>query len=333
MKLKLFLVLAILIIAVSLLVSCGDAVDTTAPEESETEPAFTEPPETEPIETEPPHEHEYAVSEVVRGSCVEDGYEVYSCSCGLSYKNLIAANHTYKEVKSSDGKYVKKLCSLCGDYKILRNQTYLSNVTFDGYTDIRKAVESQKNLEFYTIASADGTKGKAEVRKDIDGSYMYIHEANCCVWDKTNTITSKKFVASIDLMFESYPNTNLNLFSVSYRNKSGKETYNDGIVLVGTDGSLYVNGGKTKLPTKLNAKGYNNITIVYDPTTGLADVYLNEKLEVSGVEYKVMPKDISQSYIRYFDRKHGFAALADNIKLYVADTPEFVVPDGIVFKN
>lgn len=337
MKLKLFLVLTILILSVSLLVSCGgEGSDTTLPDTTEpetTEPVETEAPETEPAETQPPHVHEYAVSNTIKGTCVEDGYEVYSCSCGLSYKNLLPASHIYKQIKSTDGKYTKNLCALCGDYKIVRNQSYLSNLTFDGFTDIKKATNSQKNLEFYTISSAEKTKGTAVIRSDPDGSYMYIYECNYCVWDKTNTITSKKFVASLDVMFESYPKETLHLFSVSYRNTAGKETYNSGIVKVGTDGSLYVNGREKPLSVKLKDKGYNNITIVYDPILGVADVYVNEKLESAGVTYVVMPSDISMSYIRYFDRRAGFAAHVDNLKLYVANTPEFVVPNGIAFPN
>jgi hypothetical protein len=134
-------------------------------------------------------------------------------------------------------------------------------------------------------------------------------------------------------MFESYPRERLNLFSISYRDAKGKETYNSGIVLVGTDGSLYVSGSDEPLSVKLKNKGYSNITMVYDPVTGLADVYVDEKLERKDVKYIVMPTGISKSYIRYFDRKHGFGAAADNLKVYLADTPEFVVPDGLTFKN
>ena len=56
MKLKLLLSLIVIIIAV-LATSCGNTtVETTIPQDSETEPAFTEPAETEPVETEPPTE-------------------------------------------------------------------------------------------------------------------------------------------------------------------------------------------------------------------------------------------------------------------------------------
>lgn len=333
MKHRAFLVLTVIILCFVLAACGGQTEDTTAPVVDETEPSFTEPAETEPVETEPPHVHEYLLSKTVGGTCVEEGYEVFSCTCGLSYKNLIPSAHKYTDVKDSTGKYTKKLCSLCGDYKIVRNQSYLFNLTYEGFTDVKSATEGQKNLDFYTISSADGTKGNAVIRSNTDGNYLYLSECNYAVWDNTNSITSKKIVASIDVMFESYPKEKLHLFSVSYVDSKGTTAYNSGIVLVGNDGSLYVNGDDKPLSVKLKQKGYTNITMVYDPTTGLADVYVDEKLERKDVKYVIPPTNVSRSYIRYFDRKAGYHAAADNLKVYVADTPEFIVPTGLTFKK
>jgi hypothetical protein len=333
MKHRAFLVLTVIILCF-VLAACGNQTeDTTVPVVDETEPSFTEPAETEPVETEPPHVHEYLLSKTVGGTCVEEGYEVFSCTCGLSYKNLIPSAHKYTDVKDSTEKYTKKLCSLCGDYKIVRNQAYLFNLTFEGFSDVKKATEGQKNLDFYTISSADKTNGNAVIRSNSDGNYLYLSECNYAVWDNTNSITSKKIVASIDVMFESYPKEKLHLFSVSYVDSKGTTAYNSGIVLVGNDGSLYVNGDDKPLSVKLKQKGYTNITMVYDPTTGLADVYVDEKLERKDVKYVIPPANVSRSYIRYFDRKAGYHAAADNLKVYVADTPEFIVPSGLTFKK
>ena len=333
MKHRAFLVLTVIILCFVLAACGGQTEDTTAPVVDETEPSFTEPAETEPVETEPPHVHEYLLSKTVGGTCVEEGYEVFSCTCGLSYKNLIPSAHKYTDVKDSTGKYTKKLCSLCGDYKIVRNQSYLFNLTYEGFTDVKSATEGQKNLDFYTISSADKTNGNAVIRSNSDGNYLYLSECNYAVWDNTNSITSKKIVASIDVMFESYPKEKLHLFSVSYVDSKGTTAYNSGIVLVGNDGSLYVNGSDKPLSVKLKQKGYTNITMVYDPTTGLADVYVDEKLERKDVKYVIPPANVSRSYIRYFDRKAGYHAAADNLKVYVADTPEFIVPSGLTFKK
>ena len=62
-------------------------------------------------------------------------------------------------------------------------------------------------------------------------------------------------------------------------------------------------------------------------------VYVDEKLERKDVKYVIPPTNVSRSYIRYFDRKAGYHAAADNLKVYVADTPEFIVPTGLTFKK
>ena len=330
MKLKLFLVLAILIFSLAL-AACGNGEETTFPDPVETEPMVTEPAETDPPETEPPHIHEYLLSNTVAGTCVEEGYEIYSCSCGLSYKNVIPSSHKYSEVKDTTGKYVKKVCSLCGDYRIVRNQTYVHNITFEGFDSIEKAVNAQKTLKFYAIASADGVKGGGEIKTNLDGSYAYIHDANFYIQDTSRTMVTKKFVVSADIQFEK--TTELELVSFAYKNANGKWSYNSGVVKVTADGRLRLHGEENPLNLKLKEKGYTNITIVADPATTLCDVYVDEKLVKSGIEYFVFPTDAQECHIRYFDRKAGYAANIDNIKMYVADTPEFIVPDGLTFSK
>ena len=326
MRLKSILVFFMILGAILLLVSCGNADETMPMDNTATQPA-----EDLPVETDSDHTHKYRITNIIKSTCLEEGYEVYSCECGLSYKNLIPVAHSYRSVKSTDGKYTKKQCSVCGDYKITRNQSYIYNITFDGYDQPADAVNDQKNATFYTANKADGSSGYVKINNELEEGFLYISECNFCVWDDTKTITSKKFVASMDVMFEHYADVTLNLFSVSYRDSRGRETYNDGLLKVASDGSVYVSGSSEPFSVRLKTKGYNNIAVVFDPITGLADVYINEKLERSNVKYIEMPSDISKSYIRYFDRKTGFSAQADNLKVYVADTPEFIVPDGISF--
>ena len=330
MKLKLLLSLIVIIIAV-LVTSCGEvSEETTAAPDVETEPTVTEPEETEPTETEPPHVHDYKLSNTVSGTCVEEGYETYSCTCGLSYKNLIPSAHKYKTVKDTTGKYVKNVCTLCGDYKIVRDQDYIHHVTFDGYKTVEDAINAFKTLKFYAISKADGSDGKGVIKTNLDGSYMYINDANFYIEDKSNTLLTKKFVVSIDVKFDKY--TDIEMISFAHQKTSGWN-YNSGIVKITADGKIRIHGDDLPLDIKLSEKGYTNLTVVCDPISTLCDVYVNEKLVKKDVKYVAIPKDVKAAYIRYFDRKLGYAASADNIKLYVADTPEFVVPDGLVFKN
>ena len=328
MKLKLFLVLAILIISLALS-ACGNGIETTAPEESDTEPSVTEPVETDPPETEPPHVHEYLLTNTVAGTCVEEGYEVYGCTCGLSYKNIIPSAHKYTEVKDTTGRYTKKLCSLCGDYKIVRNQTYVHQVTFEGFDDVKKAVNAQKNLNFYAISGIDG--GGGEIRSNLDGSHAYIHSANFYIQDTSRTMVAKKFVVSADFRFEKC--VGMELISFVFKNADGSWSYNSGIVKLTSDGKLKIHGDEAPLDIKVKEKGYTNIAVAVDPKTKLCDIYVDEKLVKSGVEYVKFPSDAQECYIRYFDRKYGYVAAIDNMKMYAASSPEFVVPDGLTFEN
>jgi hypothetical protein len=332
MKLKLFLVLAILIFSV-VLSSCGEKADDTTELPDVTEPAVTEPAEeTDPPETEPPHEHNYVKSKTVDGTCVEEGYEIYSCECGLSYKNIIPSAHKYTGVKDSTGKYTKNVCSLCGDYRIVRNQSYIFNVTFDGFNDVKAAINSQKALNFYAISAADGTKGKGEVRQDADGSFGYVYDANFYFQDKNKALLTKsKYVLSADIKFEK--TTNMELLSIVFQTLNGSWNYNSGVVKVTADGKFMLAGEEKPLDIAVKTKGYNNLSVVFDTKTGLCDVYIDEQLVGKNIAYKVFPDDAKGCYIRYFDRKAGYAGCIDNIKMYVADTPEFVVPDGLVFSR
>ena len=329
MKLKLFLVLACLILSLSL-VACGGN-QTELPTEDSEENVITEVPvvDTEPQETEPPHTHEFLLSNTVTGTCLEEGYEVYSCVCGISYKNLLPSNHKYSEQKDTTGKYTKKLCTLCGEYKIVRNQTYIHHLTFEGFTDVKTATNAQKNLSFYGASAADGTKGTFEIRRDLDGNYMYIYDCNYYIQDLTGTMIKSKFIVSVDIKFEKF--ANLELISFAHQKTDGGFNYNSGVIKLTSDGKIRFHGDDNPSDVVLKSKGYNNFTIVCDPITSLCDVYVNEKLVRTGIDYIDVPKNVKNVYIRYFDRKAGFAASADNMKLYTAETPEFIVPDGLVF--
>ena len=328
MRSKLLLALIFALICI-LICSCGNGEETTEPVEETTEPVVTQPAETEPPETEPPHEHEYLLSKTVAGTCVEEGYEVYSCICGLSYKNLIPSAHKYTSIKDTTGKYTKKLCSLCGDYNIVRNQTYVHHVTYEGFSDIKNAIDAQKNLKFYAISPVT-KQGGGEIKENLDGKYAYIREANYYIQDTSRTMLTKKFVVSADIKFDKP--TSIELISYVFLNANGKWSYNSGIVKVTEDGKLRIHGEDAPLDIKVKEKGYSNIAIVADPATSLCDIYVDEKLMRTGVKYVDFPADAKECHIRYFDRKEGFAAAIDNMKMYVADTPEFVVPDGLTFK-
>jgi DNA-directed RNA polymerase subunit RPC12/RpoP len=125
---KKFLAIFMAFVLVFSLAACdtdNDVPETTVPDETHvheeptTEP--TTPNETEPVETEPTHVHEYVSDNTVDATCTEDGYTVYKCHCGDSYKAdyVKATNHewgdwvTVKAPTATSTGQSERYCSVC----------------------------------------------------------------------------------------------------------------------------------------------------------------------------------------------------------------------------
>ena len=111
------IIVAVVIVAV--VGTGGPAPNSTNPSTNPTTQG-TQPSQTNPT-TNPtdPHVHEYA-EEVVEPTCTENGYSIFTCSCGDAYtgNSVAAKGHTYEEVVTAptcteDG-YTTFTCS-CGD--------------------------------------------------------------------------------------------------------------------------------------------------------------------------------------------------------------------------
>lgn len=333
---EILLVVMLLLASLFLTVSCGVPTESEAGPETENEAPDTASSETlsetegSPSSESEPHTHAYLLTETVEGSCAEYGYHRYACSCGLSYKELIPAAHVYTTVKDVTGEYTKTVCTACGTYKIIRNQKYLYNINFENVKSPEEAANQPPNLEFYVIAG-----NGAERVTDGENAYMRIAASNYYVKDTSGVfVEGKKVVFSIDLKVEKFAHAEL--LSIVYLT-DGKWAYNRGIIRIEADGTLgfYDKGnGKYTQPVRLSEKGYVTVTVAGDMKTGLFDVYVDGELVREGIRYFKPPSKSTAVYIRYFDQKKDFVACADNLKLYVADTPEFVVPSsGIVFSE
>lgn len=95
----------------------------TKPAETEAAPVETKPVETEPVPTETEHQHSYSVSKTVAPTCTDQGYTVYKCSCGDSYKGdkKDATGHSWgewtvtKEATTEAEGSKERTCSACGE--------------------------------------------------------------------------------------------------------------------------------------------------------------------------------------------------------------------------
>lgn len=72
------------------------------------------------------HSHAYVETERVDATCCEDGYVVYTCNCGDSYKETLpATGHNFVKdeatyvapTEDSEGKEADEVCSNCGEVK------------------------------------------------------------------------------------------------------------------------------------------------------------------------------------------------------------------------
>ena len=277
------------------------------------------------------HSHEFVLTGTVDGTCAEQGYDRYACSCGMSDKELIPAAHSYRSVVDVSGQYTKTVCDFCGDYKIVRNQEYLYNIDYENAISVEEAAKQPPNLEFYVMAGSGG----ATVENDGENSYMRIYQNNYYVRDKSGVFMSgKTFVLSMDIKVEQYAAAEL--LSIVYQSGSNW-AYTSGLIRLKADGTLgfFANGnGKYTGEVRLSGKGYDNITVVGDLESCLFDVYVNEKLVREDILYRGPTSSSAIVYIRYFDQKKNYVACVDNLKFYQAETPEFIVPNsGIVFSE
>lgn len=113
---KLLTIALVLVMLVSAFAACGgDPVDTTPPDT--TDPVTTEPPvETDPPETECTHRNALRKTGMDKDpTCTEEGYIERKCTnCGyIDIEVIEKTPHSYNEIKSVDGKYSKKACSVC----------------------------------------------------------------------------------------------------------------------------------------------------------------------------------------------------------------------------
>lgn len=126
---------------------------TTAPPATQpptTEPSATVPPTTEPPGTEPVHTHSYTVT-TVDSTCAAEGYILYACDCGHSYKESNGqgwVEHSFEMTEfvdatpEADG-YVLEVCTVCG---------YELKTTFEYTGDPTEPAEIE--LDPYEVADA-----------------------------------------------------------------------------------------------------------------------------------------------------------------------------------
>ncbi len=273
------------------------------------------------------HHHEYHLRDTVEGICSDKGYQLYACACGESFKSFMPSPHNYKTLTDTTGAYFKTVCTRCGDYSITHKQTYLFEIDFEGAEDV-KAAAHKTNCACYRVGDPMelAEDGGSTVMKSVAGNYYIL--------DKTDTMkTGKTFFISADIRYET--RAHAAIFSILPKEKDQDFSYNAGLVFVEKDGKLsFVSRGDLRYQEDvyLSEEGYDNLTIKCDLYKGLYDVYLNQKLVRKNLSYVKTNDSVELVCARYFDVRYSDSdrppvAYGDNVRMYVADIPEFEIDE------
>ena len=155
--------------------------NTTTPPETDP-PVTTEPPSTEPPETTPPHDHSYEKTDTVKASCTEDGYTLYQCACGSSYKDDVtpATGHrwatwtvTKYPTTTEEGERICT-CGYCGIDETVTIEKLPADHVHE-YREVYFAATCQ-HPNYYLYLCECGDSYKSEYFGELAEHYMVTYE-------------------------------------------------------------------------------------------------------------------------------------------------------------
>ena len=117
--------------------------------------------ETTPEPTEAPHEHNYAEEITVEATCETDGVKTFTCECGDSYTEAIAATgHVFNYVYNEDATYLADgtetaTCENCDETDTRTAEGTMLTYT---YADMSATKYAKQTVNVRTLPSTDGEK-------------------------------------------------------------------------------------------------------------------------------------------------------------------------------
>jgi len=161
MKKKLVLVLTAVTLSMCLMTGCG-ASSNNVPEAPATTPEATAEAETTPESTEAPHEHTYTEEVTAEATCEADGETLYTCDCGDTYTEPIAATgHVFENYASNnDATYTADgtETATCSNCDVTDTRTAEGSKLTYTYTDTEATMYAQKTVNIRSLPNTDGEK-------------------------------------------------------------------------------------------------------------------------------------------------------------------------------
>ena len=135
--------------------AAADAGNTQNTPELATQPTETAEP------TEAPHEHAYKEEITKEATCEEDGEKTFTCECGDSYTEVIAATgHVFEYVYNEDATYYADgtETATCKNCDVVDTRIAEGTMLTYTYTDMSATMYAQSSVNVRDLPSADGEK-------------------------------------------------------------------------------------------------------------------------------------------------------------------------------
>ena len=111
--------------------------------------------------TEAPHEHAYKEEITKEATCEEDGEKTFTCECGDSYTEVIAATgHVFEYVYNEDATYYADgtETATCKNCDVTDTRTAEGTMLAYTYTDMSATMYAQSSVNVRDLPSTDGEK-------------------------------------------------------------------------------------------------------------------------------------------------------------------------------
>ena len=316
---KLLALALVAVMAVFVLASCGEPAETTGAPETTQAPETTEAPETtQAPETTAGCTHKNSLKKTGNDktpTCTEAGYVERKCTkCGeIVHEPIDMIAHANSEVKSLDGKYIKKVCAMCKKVEVVDEAGAVvadpSAINFPLFAGTFEAVDTLADVAALfegfgltpTFANIVKNDPNGEIYLNIPSGNVAVAPNGCLdVIDETAQLVGKAFTLTFLARYEETPTAPTALLTWTVGDKAQ-------VILAGDEKGNYLNAAGDVLATT-KGKGWDSFKVVF-AADGSYTVSLNDAQIGTG---SVVTTGTTSS-IRFFDNKNQFEAYLDEI--------------------
>ncbi len=308
---KLIALALVLLMSVAVFAACGGPGETTPEaDDTSTEPVSSDVPESTEV-----HKHlNKKTGNDKEATCTEEGYTEYQCSkCDeYEYRPIAMLPHAYGLFKSIDGKYTKKVCSMCQNAVVVdeagEKVEDASGIIFPLFAGSFDGVEELVDVSALFDGFSVTPKMANIVKNDPNGEiYLNIPSGsvadapNGCLDlnDETAQLVGQSFSLDFLARYEEAPLEKIAFLSWTVDGNTQ--------VLLSADGKNYIDAEGNNI-ARISTKGWDSFRVEFT-ASGDYTIYLNDAQIDTG---KVVTTGTT-SVIRFFDDKSQFEAYLDEI--------------------